>query len=235
MNIEEKLKDEDVVGAYTYLLKQLWSLFDKVEFTEFKRACMLRGAPLQKEYKDQVEKAKVVDDIFKMFDNNIYCNWLNVRLLKRIAKNIDNEKAVKYIEIYEECAHSKKVSDVKKYFPICFDESTMTVITVEINKKHDITVREIIKNCEEIEKIMDLYVGAASAISSGPGCLKITIVIPLHCTLHAFKMAKMNFLKFRQFHIQYLEIESYPKVFALNHPDKENSLAVLSSTKLQCM
>jgi len=58
VSIEEKLKDKDVVGAFTYLLIKLWSLFDKVEFTEFKRACMLRGAPLQKEYKDQVEKLK---------------------------------------------------------------------------------------------------------------------------------------------------------------------------------
>lgn len=52
--------------------------------------------------------------------------------------------------------------------------------------------------------------GTVSVTSTGPGCLKITTVIPLHCSLHAFKMAKNKFLELRQFHIHYVEIESFP-------------------------
>ena len=63
---------------------------------------------------------------------------------------------------------------------------------------------------------MGVYAGSVTATECQPGCLQITCVIPIHCALHAYEMAKTNFLKFRQFHIQYIEIESFPKVFALN-------------------
>ena len=106
----------------------------------------------------------------------------------------------------------------------------MSQIEVKINEIYeDLTVKEILKSCKELDKIMDIYTGAVSLTGSSAGSLNITIVIPLHCSLHAFKMVKRNTLKLRQFHIQYLEIESFPKLFALNYPDNDNSLVSLSS------
>ena len=234
MNIDE-LTDENVVGAFTYLFRKLVIIFSKVDFTELKSVCMLRGAPLPLKFKQKIKAAKELDDILDVLDNPMYCNWLNVRLLKRIAKNIDNQQAVKLIEVYEKNVYSRKVSGVKKYFSICFDEKAMTSIEVEINKSHeDLTVKQIIDYSEELENSLDIYTGAASIADSNPGCLKITIVIPVHCLLHAFNMAKKNILKLRQFHIQYLEIESYPKVFALNYRDKETAAVLLPSSIFKC-
>ena len=210
-------------------------LFSNTDFDELRSVCMLRGAPLPLDYKQQIKDAQKLDDIFDVLDNPLYCNWLNVRLLKRIAKNIKNQQAVKLIKIYKENVDSRKVSDVKQYFSICFDQKTMSLIEVEINKSpEDLTVKEILKSCKELDKILDIYRGAASVINTSVGCLKITIVIPLHCTLHAFKMAQRNALKLRQFHIQYLKIESLPKVFALSFSDNENILVSLSSTTHIC-
>ena len=228
-----KIKDGNVVGAFTYLFNKLGIIFAEVDFTEFKSVCMLRGAPLSNEYKQKIRAAQKLDDILDVLDNPLYCNWLNVRLLKRIAANIDNKSAEKLIEIYEDSVYSRQVSDVKKYFSICFNEKAISLIEVEINKDHkNLTVKQIIEYCGELEKIMDLYIGAASATGSKPGCLKITITIPIHCSLYAFKMAKKKFLQLRQIHIQYLEIESYPKVFAVNILDKEKFL--LSSKNFNC-
>ena len=205
-------------------------LLSKADFDELKSVCMLRGAPLPQQFKRQMRAAQEMDDIFDVLDNPLYCNWLNVRLLKRIAKNIENRQAVELIKIYEENVYSRKVSDVKQYFSICFDEKTVSQIEVKINKIHeDLTVKEIFKSCKELDKIMDIYTGAVSVTGSSAGCLKITIVIPLHCSLHAFKTVKRNTLKLRQFHIQYLEIESFPKLFAVNYPDNDNTLVSLSS------
>ena len=88
-NIDE-LKDENVVGAFTYLFSKLEILFSKADCVELKCVCMLRGAPLPREFKQQIRAAQELDDIFDVLDNPLYCNWLNVRLLKRIAKNIEN-------------------------------------------------------------------------------------------------------------------------------------------------
>ena len=231
----EKLKDDNVVGAFTYLFSKLEDLFATVNITKLRSVCVLRGAPLPKEFKEQMKAAKELSDILDVLDNPLYCNWLNVRLLKRIAKNIDNKRAVELIEIYEDSVHSRKVADVKKYFSICFNKNVVSLIEVKINKSHeDLTVKEILQCCKELENTMDIYYGGVSVIDSNPGCLLITIVIPLHCSLHAFNMATKNILKLRQYHIQYLEIESFPKVFAFNHPVSETSLASLSSGTLKC-
>ena len=61
-------------------------LLSKADFTELKNVCMLRGAPLPREFKQQIRAAQKLDDIFDVLDNPLYCNWLNVHLLKRIAK-----------------------------------------------------------------------------------------------------------------------------------------------------
>ena len=233
-SVQTALKDENVVGAFTYLLSKLQDVFATVDFDKFQDVCMLRGAQFPQEYKQQIKAARGLGDIFDVFEQHkLYCNWLNVRLLKRIAKNLDNRRAVKLIQIYEDNVYCRKVSDVKRYFSICFDETTVTMIKVKINKSHEgITIKQLIDNYKELEEIMDIYTGTVSLKGSEIGCLKITIVIPLHCCLHAFNMAKKNFLKLRQYHIQYLEIESFPKVFALNYPDSGNTLPL---DTLKCM
>ena len=232
----DKLKGGNVVEAFTYLFGRLGNLFAKIDFDEFKRVCMLRGAPLPKKFKNQMKGAQKLDEILDILDNPLYCNWLNVRLLKTIARNINNQEAEKLIQIYEDSVYSRKVSDVKQYFSICFDENTMSWIEVKINQFHDanLTVKEILTCCNELEKILDIYTGAVSVKGSSPGCLKITVAIPLHCSLHAFNMVKKNYFKLRQFHIQYLEIEAFSKVFALSFPDTKNVETVLSTSTLKC-
>ena len=223
----EKFKDGNVVDAFTYLFGKLGSLLAKVDFVKLKSICMFRGAPLPKEFKQQIKEAQGLDDILDVFDNPLYCNWINVHLLKRIAKNIDNQQAEELIQSYENSVYSRKVSDVKQYFPICFAEKTVSQIEVEINKHHEnLIVKDILECCKEMENVMDIYTGAASATGSRPGCLKITIVIPVHCSLYAFKMVKNRIIKLRQFHIQYVEVESFPKVFCLG---TENNLVHVSS------
>ena len=76
---------------------------------------------------------------------------------------------------------------------------------------------------------MGLYAGSVTATGCQPGCLRITCVIPMQCALHAYLTAKVNFLQLRQFHIQYIEVKPFPKVYALNF---SVDLDELSSGKL---
>ena len=231
----DQLKDENVIEALAYLFTVLEKLFATENFAKLRSVCVLRGVPLPREFKEQIKAAQKLSDILDVFDNPLYCNWLNVRLLKMIAKNIRNQRAVQLIQIYEDNIYSRKVCDVKKYFSIYFDQKVVSMIEVKINKSHeDLTIEQIFNNCEELENVMGIYTGSVSVADSSPGCLKITIVIPLHCSLHAFNMAKKNFLRLRQFHIQYVEIQSFPKVLAFNHPSSENALAILLENSCKC-
>ena len=193
---------------------------------KLKNACIQRGTLLPSEFKQQIKAAVKLDDLLDALDNPIYCNWLNIRLLKRIVKTINISKAKHLIQAYEECVYSRKVSDVMPYFdPRCFNPSHVSLVNAKIVRSfRNLTVADIIKYCETLEINMGVYAGSVTATECQPGCLQITCVIPLHCALHAYETAKTNFLKFRQFHIQYVEIESLPKVFALNFPIKETNL-----------
>ena len=193
-------------------------LFGEVNFIKFKNACIQRGTLVPSEFKKQIKAAVELDDVLDVLDNPLYCNWLNVRLLKRIAKTIDIPEAKHLIQAYENCIYSRKVSDVKIHFNSnYFNPSHVSSVKAKILRPlKNLTVADIIKYCQELENDMGVDPGSVTATEPPqPGCLLITCIIPIHCALHAYETAKANFLRFRQFHIQYIEIEPFPKVFAL--------------------
>ena len=229
--------EDDVAEAYSYLLSTIAILFEEeVKFSKLKTACERTGVLLTKDFKESIKKAQDHRDIFEVLENPLYCNWLNVRLLKTIARNICNIKAVNFIQKYEEHIYSRKVSSVKKYFtPRYFNKETLSVIEVKFNcSSEELTVKEVIDHNEKVEKVLNIFTGGTSAIGVEPGCLKLTFVIPLQCTIDAYNTAMKNFLKLRKFHIQYLEIKSFPKVFAFSHPDKQLTHSILSSSPPKC-
>jgi len=195
---------------------------------------MQRGTLLPSEYKQKIKAAVELDDLLDVLDN--HCNWLNIRLLKRIVITIDIPEAEHLIEAYEKCIYPRKFSTVRKYFGSdCFNPTHVKEVKARINKNSEkLTVGEIVDYCEQLESDMGVYPGAITATGCQPCCIEITCVIPVHCTLHAYLTAKTNFLKFRQFHIQYIEIESFPKIFALNYSIKENNVNKLTSGTLIC-
>ena len=197
---------------------------------QLKRACIQRGTLLSKDFKQEIREANELDTLLDTLDNPLYCNWLNTRLLKRIVKTIDIPEAERLIQVYEDCVYSRKVSDVVTHFDSrCFKESHVSLVDAKINAKlESLTVADIIEYCQTLERNMGVCAGTVTAARCQPGCLLITCVIPLHCALHAYETAKANFLNFRQFHICYVEIESFPKVFALKFAN-ESSVDKLSS------
>ena len=105
---------DDVVGAFSCLLLKLQTLFGKVDFTLLKNAFIQRGTPAPNEFKQQIKAAAKLDDLLDVLDNPMYCNWLNICVLKRIVKAIDIQEAENLIQAYEKRVYSKKVSDVEK-------------------------------------------------------------------------------------------------------------------------
>ena len=193
-------------------------MFGEVNFTQLKSACIQRGTLLlSSDIKQKIKEANELDALLDALDNPLYCSWLNTRLLKSIVKTIDIPEAERLIQAYEDCVYSRKVSDVVKHFDSrCFKESHVSLVEAKINTKlESLRVTDIIEYCQTLECNMRVCTGTVTATQCQPGSLLITCVIPLHCALHAYQTAKINFLNFRQFHIQYIEIESFPKVFAL--------------------
>ena len=198
-------------------------LFGEVNFTKLKNTCIQGGTLLPSEF---IKAADKLEDPFDALDDPVYCNWLNTCLLKRIVKVINIPKAKHLIQAYEEYVYPRKLSDVRKPFHSnYFNPSHVSFVKAKIALCRSHTVYDIINYCRKLENGMGIYTGSVTATECQPSCSQITCVIPVHCALHAHKMAKTNFLKFRQSHIQYIEIEPFPKVFTLRFSFKESSLA----------
>ena len=122
-------------------------------------------------------------------DYRTYCNWLNVRYLKIIVKNVGIPKAEQLIESFEKHFYSKKVSEVKEFIDCkSFDPEYVHIIKVKINALIDRwTVKELIKYCRELEN-MGIPEGSVTPTDSGQsGCLLLACAITLHCYLHAMR------------------------------------------------
>ena len=212
-------------------------MFGKVDFSKLKDAFIQRGTLIPSEFKRQIMAAVKLDDLLNVLDNPMYCNWLNIRVLKRIIKIIDIQEAKHLIQAYEKSVYSRKYSDVEAYFRSdYFKEAHVSLVNAKILASFEsLIVADVVKFCERLESDMGVHAGSVTATKCQPGCLQITCVIPIHCALHAYETAKTNFLKFRQFHIQYIEIESFPKVFALNFDIQEKyNLDKIISGALVC-
>ena len=221
-------QDDDVVGAFACLFNQLGSLFSKVNFMKLKMACIQRGTLLPSEFKQQIKAAVEIDDLLDVLDNPLYCNWLNVRLLKRIVKAVNIQEAKHLIQVYEKCVYSRKVSDVEMYLHSdYFKQSHVSLVNAKIVRSFEkLTVGDIIKYCEKLESNMGVHAGSVTATECQPGCLLITCVIPMHCALHAYETAKANLLQLREFHIHFIEVKPFPKVYAVNFSVHLNELTL---------
>ena len=157
-DIIEQFEDEDVCGAFTYLFTALGILFGKIDFSTLKRACMQRGTLLPSTYKQQIKEAVNLDDLLDTLDNPTYCNWLNIRILKRIVLSVNIDEGKNLIQAYEKCVYSRKVSDVRKYLHSdYFKKSHWRLIYFKIiTSSESLTVADIIKYCESLENYVEI-------------------------------------------------------------------------------
>ena len=191
-----------------YLFNKLAAFFDEVEFKKLKRICTLQGGDCPHDFRKQMQAAETLDDILDTLEKPNYCNWLNIRLLKRIVKLTEIPEAQCLLDAYEKCLYSKKVSEVRPYFKsIYFDPKYFSEVKAKVNKHADnLFVSDVIEFCQTLES--DFHFSEVIVTDCDSGCFKITCIIPVQCASYAYKMARENLFKFRKFHIQYLEIES---------------------------
>ena len=118
-----------------------------MNFTRLKNASIQRGNRLPNEFKQQIKAAVELGDLLDILDNPMYCNWLNIRVLKRIVRTIDIQEAEHLIQAYEKCIYSRRVSDVEKFFHSdYFKQSHVSLVNAKIVAFFEsLTVEDIIK------------------------------------------------------------------------------------------
>ena len=213
---KERFSEDDVEASFLYLVSQLEALWSEVDFSELKKICK-RDNRLSNELRINVSEARNLEKTFDLLTISPFCTWLELRILKRMAKVADVPEATNMINVFEECVHKRKCSEVKPYFKKEYiNPDHLTLVEAKFNKNPDnLIVSELIEYCHKLESIFRIPAESSIPIRSEEGCLEICFAIPTYCCLYAYEVARSNFFKLRPIHIRYLQIGVYPRIYAV--------------------
>ena len=213
----ERFSEDDVESSFVYMLSRLEELWENVKFSKLRSTCK-RDRRLPDELKSNLHSAVNLEEMFDFLSDSEFCTWLEIRILKCMAKVANIPEAISMLKIFEECVYSRKCSEVKKYFRDKYiNPNHLTVMVSKLNKNaENMIVADLIEYCYKQESILRLQPDSVIPVGSDSGCLEIRMVIPCCHSTYVYEIAKSHFFKLRTLNVQYLQIETFPKVYTTN-------------------
>ena len=229
---EEKFSEygDDVDGAFLYLLSKLEALWSEADYPRLKKVCV-RDTRLSDDLRKNVKDASDLDETFDLLKVTPYLTWFEIRILQRMANLAEIAEAKCLIKCYEKYAFSKPCSAVMSYFYkqyIIPDHLTKVIAKLNVNSDR-VKVSDLIKYCQRLDSVAGLPIGSTTLVNNKKGCLEIIGIIPVQYSFHAYNKAKSILVKLRSFHIQYFQVGSFPKIYALSICNTEESQLTLET------
>jgi len=228
--------DDDTVGAFAFVIKKLKELLGDVNFDKLKDMYELICTDLPHGFVAKIKAANTSKDLLKVLELPEYCNWLNIRVLKRIVMLTEDPIATSLIDAYEQYLYSKKISEVQHNIKLVYfyNPNHFSQVEVYINKSSSVLiVRDVVKLCHDLEGEIKVSQDSFSMTGVVDNCIIITCAIPVYSLQHVYEMAKKVSYKFRKYHIRYLKIGFFPKVFTFQMTEKE-VLSDVTKTIMNC-
>ena len=229
-SFEERFSEDDVEDAFMYLINILEALWSESDFTQLQKVWK-RDIRLPNELKSSLKDTVNLEQAFDLLTNSPFCNWLELQILERMARVADIPQATDIINVFEKCVHKRKCAEVKKkYFKMKYiNPDHFAEVKAKLNKNAEhLVVADLIEYCQELESVLEI---PAVPGDVHDGCLEIIFYIPTYSYLHAYMIAKSNFLKLRPMCIQYIQIGTYPKIHTTNLHATSKAQSVLSKLK----
>ena len=230
----ERFSEDDVETSFVYMLSRLEELWSSVEFSKLKNTCK-RDRRLSDELRCNLQSTVSLEEIFDLLSDSPFCTWLEIRILKCMAKVAGVAEATSMLSIFEECVHSRRCSEVGAYFKRKYiNPDHLTLVVAKLNKNaENVIVGDLIKYCHKLESILQLPSESITLVGSNTGCLEIHMVIPCDCCLHTYEVAKSCFFKLRPFNTQYLQIGTFTKVYTMNLAETMEAKSFLADMSSQ--
>ena len=163
--------------------------FKKVRRRCLQNANVIGTISLPKDVQDQILNANDFDDLFDILCSTPYWNWMNIRMLERMAGNCTAAKQL--IKNYKNTVFSRKIKDVISEIPnLKVPEGEYTEVKVKWNKSFDdLTIKDIVTKWNDIEKKFN--VDETMVLKSiTEGCVEVCWFLPNHLTEHAIYSIK---------------------------------------------
>ena len=154
---------EDVDDCFSRFTAAMFQILSKANFSSLRRACLeninrLGGVTLSKELKSRIETAQNLDHLFDVLCDTPYWNWMNIKMLTKMAQASLLDAATKLIQEYKDEVYSRKLIDVLPQLPdLNISDTDYTKVKEKWKKDlNDITVYDLVKHWSEVEKIFNV-------------------------------------------------------------------------------
>jgi len=196
-NINDRVDDMflKLVPAIGDILKK-----SNCEFTLLRSACTKPDKPLAtvnklpSEFVEKVTATKNLDELLELLNACDYCNWMNVRMLEKLAASSRQVEAQTLIHKYKRIIFSKKLADILQDIPqLEITEEYYTKVQDKWKKDlKDITVEDIVKHWSKLQKIFDVEDVELLLQNITEGSIQFHWFIPLNLVSNARLSAFKN-------------------------------------------
>ena len=181
---------EDIDAAFSTFVDKMYDALSKENFMKVRRKCLenlnvVGGISLSADAEKKIMVTRKLDDLFDVCCRcRPYWNWMNIRMLEKMAGN--SSAAKRLIEGYKKEIFSRKVKDVISEIS---DLEIPTDKYTEVKEKwdknfDDLLIQDIVKRWRDIEK--KLNVEETMLLKSiTAGCVEICWLLPNDLVEHA--------------------------------------------------
>ena len=182
---------ENVDECFSHLSAAMLKILSSAKFFPLRRACLensnkLGGVTLPSDLKSNIEATQNLDDLFDVLCGTPYWNWMNIKMLGKMASASLLPVATKLIQQYKKEVYSRKLTEVLQQIPsFCIPGNYYTEAKEKLNKDlNDITVNDLVNHWSEVEKIFNVEEPTMLLDKVVDGCIEIHWLIPTEIVEH---------------------------------------------------
>ena len=131
----------------------------------------------------EIKTTEHLDDLFDVLSTSPYWNWMNIRMLVKMANVSDQPAAVKLIQRYRKEVYSRKVIEILQQIP------NLKIPDKYYKEKWDksldeITVQDLVSHWSDVERKFDVQEPTVLLDRVVEGCLMIYWLVPVQVVNH---------------------------------------------------
>jgi len=179
---------ENVDDAFSHFTAAMFLTLSKAKFTILRRACnKVGGAVLPEDLIAKIKTTENLDDLFDVLGNSPYWNWMNIRMLRKMASASLQPDASKLIKQYQDEVYSRQLIEVLRQIPhFKIPDKYYATIKEKWDKNLDeITVQDLVTHWYDVERIFDVQEPTVLLDRIVDGCVEIYWLVPAQIVEHA--------------------------------------------------
>ena len=207
---------EDVDECFHCFTAAMFLILSGVDFTLLRGACLenvniLGGVTLPEDLKNNIKATMDLSKLFDVLRDSPYWNWMNIKMLTKMASASLLPAASKLIQQYKNKIYSRKLIDILPQIPKLKIPDNYYAIAKEKWDKNleDVLVKDLVKKWSDIEEIFDVKEPTVLLDHITTGCIEVYWLIPMDLVEHICQSIKTKISMLHEYNILYFEIEGH--------------------------